>query len=384
MKLYQICQEGIWDTSVPGIRFNERGVSNYATIQRKLSEAFPRGEQGAQEWARIVERIRASAPQNARYDCIIGVSGGTDSSYLLHIAKEYGLRPLAVNLDNGWNSDISVKNIRKMVTALNIDLETYVIDYEEIKDILRSYLLAGLPWADAPTDSAIKAVLFQIARKEGIKYILTGTDFRSEGKQPTEWTYTDLKQIQHVHKRFGRLPMKTYPMLPVWKLFYLGYVKGIKHIAPFNYLPYQKNEAQAMLKEKYGWEYYGGHHHENLYTKFAVAYWLPRKFGIDKRRITLSAQIMSGEITRDQALGMINQPPYALEQMEADREYVMKKLDFTLEEFQKLWHAPNKSFLDYPSYYPLIRRLARLAAPVLKLVLSSKPKIFYEMEERAA
>jgi len=384
MKLYQICQEGIWDTSVPGIRFNERGVSNYANIQRNLSAAYPRGPKGAQDWERLVARMKAAAPKNARYDCIIGVSGGTDSSYLLHIAREYGLRPLAVNFDNGWNSDISVKNIRRLITALHIDLETYVVDYEEIKDILRAYLMAGLPWADAPTDLAIQAVLYQIAEKERIKFILTGADFRSEGKQPTEWTYTDLRQIRHVHRRFGRLKMKTYPQLPVWKLFFLGYGKGIKAIAPFNYLPYQKKEAQALLKEKYGWEYYGGHHHENLFTKFAVAYWLPRKFGIDKRRITLSAQVMSGEISRDQALSLINEPPYDPAQMETDREYVTKKLGFTAEEFQAVWRAANRSYLDYPSYYPLIRRLMAVLVPVLRLVLPEKPKIFYEMEERGA
>ncbi|WP_128548314.1 N-acetyl sugar amidotransferase [Larkinella soli] len=384
MTLYQICQEGIWDTSVPGIRFDEQGVSNYARIQKKLSEAFPRGEKGREEWSGIVERIKKAAPKNSRYDCLIGVSGGTDSSYLLHIARQYGLNPLAVNLDNGWNSDISVKNIKKVVSALNIDLETYVIDYEEIKDILRSYLLAGMPWVDGPTDLAIQSVLYKIAAKENIKYVLIGSDFRSEGKQPTEWTYTDLRQLKHIYRQFGSGRLKTYPRLSLWQILYLGYARGIKLISPFNYLPYQKKEAQQLLKDVYGWEYYGGHHHENLFTKFTVAYWLPRKFNIDKRRITLSAQAVSGEITREQALEQIKQPPYDLEQMEADREYVMKKLDISPEEFLAVWKAPNKSFLDYPSYYPMMKRLLHLVVPVLKRVLPTKPKIFYEMEERAA
>ena len=384
MKIDQICQEGIWDNSVPGIRFDDRGVSNYATIQKKLSAAFPQGKKGFDDWIDIVARIKKTASRNSKYDCIIGVSGGTDSSYLLHIAKEYGLNPLAVNLDNGWNSDISVKNIKKMVLALDIDLETYVIDYEEIKDILRSYLLAGLPWVDGPTDLAIQSVLYKIANKENIKYVLIGSDFRSEGKQPTEWTYTDLRQLKHVHGLYGRTKLKTYPRLSLWQIMYLGYVKGIKLISPFNYLPYQKKQAQQLLKDVYDWQYYGGHHHENLFTKFTVAYWLPRKFNIDKRRITLSAQALSGEITREQALEQINQPPYPVEQMEADREYVIKKLDITPEQFENVWKSPNKSFADYPSYYPMMKRMLHLVVPVLKRVLPTKPKIFYEMEERAA
>ncbi|WP_234736778.1 N-acetyl sugar amidotransferase [Tellurirhabdus bombi] len=384
MKLYQICQEGVWDTSVPGVQFDEQGVSNYATIQKKLSEAFPRGEQGKQEWERIVTRIKSAAPKGSSYDCVIGVSGGTDSSYLLHLAKSYGLRPLAVNLDNGWNTDISVKNIKKMVAALGIDLETYVIDYEEIKDILRSYMLAGMPWIDGPTDLAIQSILYKIAAQEGIKYVLLGSDFRSEGKQPTEWTYTDLRQLKAIHGRFGQTKLKTYPQLPIWKLFYLGYVKGIKLISPFNYLPYQKKEAQAFLQKTYGWEYYGGHHHENLFTKFAVAYWLPRKFNIDKRRITFSAQILSGETTRQEALTQLSQPPYAPDRMEDDKAYVIKKLDIHPDDFRIMWRSENKSFLDYPSYYPIVKRLLHLVVPVLKRILPEKPKIFFEMEERSA
>ncbi|GAA4457319.1 N-acetyl sugar amidotransferase [Nibrella saemangeumensis] len=384
MSDYQICQEGIWDTSVPGIRFDAQGVSNYATIQKKLSASFPRGAEGKSAWEQTVARIRKQKPAGSRYDCLIGVSGGTDSSYLLHIAREYGLNPLAVNLDNGWNSDIAVKNIKKVTTALNIDLETYVIDYEEIKDILRSYMFAGLPWIDAPTDLAIKSILYKLADQENLKYVLIGSDFRSEGKQPSEWTYTDLRQLKHVHGQFGRVKLKTYPTMTLWDFLYLGYGKKIRLVAPFNHLPYQKKNAQAILQELYAWEYYGGHHHENLFTKFAVAYWLPRKFNIDKRRITLSAQVLSGEITREEALAMISQPPYATDRMEADKAYVIKKLDLSPAEFDAIWEGPNKTFLDYPSYYPLMKRMLRLSAPVLKQLFAVKPKIFYEMEERAA
>src|SRR5450759_588347 len=206
----QICTRGVWDESVPGIVFDNNGVSNYAKLFDTLVESYPRSENGQKKWENIITTIK-KAGNNNKYDCIIGVSGGTDSSYLLHLAMQYGLRPLAVNLDNGWNSDISVKNIRKMTEVLNIDLETYVIDYEEIKDLLRSYMKSGLPWIDMPTDLAIKAVLYKIANREKIKFILRGNDFRSEGTQPREWTYGDGKQLKYIHKKFGTSNLKTFP-----------------------------------------------------------------------------------------------------------------------------------------------------------------------------
>jgi hypothetical protein len=345
-------------------------------------KAFKRDDEGEKQWFSIVERIKQKG-YGKKYDCIIGVSGGTDSSYLMHMAKSWGLRPLAANLDNGWSSDISLKNIKKVTTSLNIDLETYVIDYEEVMDVLRSQMLAGLPWIDAPTDYAIMSVLYMIARREGVKYILTGTDFRSEGKQPTEWTYTDKKQILNVHKRFGKHNLKTFPLISLPELLYLGYFQQIKTVAPFNYINYQKKNAQQVLIELYKWEYYGGHHHENFFTKFAIAYWLPGKFSIDKRLITLSAQIVSGEITRDEALEIIKKPSYDTSKIEEERKYVIKKLGLSEEEFNAIWNSPVKSFKDYPSNYPMISRFANLIIPVIRRVLPHKPKIFFEMEGRA-
>ncbi|MBM6593017.1 adenine nucleotide alpha hydrolase family protein [Microvirga pudoricolor] len=383
MSRYQICQEGIWDTSVPGIMFDERGVSNYARIQKNLAAGFPRGQEGSALWQQIVSQIKHRKPARARYDCVIGVSGGTDSSYLLHIAREYGLNPLAVNLDNGWNSDVAVKNLKKVVSSLNIDLETYVVDYDEIRSILRSYMMAGLPWIDAPTDLAIKSILYKVADQENLRYVLIGSDFRSEGKQPSEWTYTDLKQLKFVHEQHGEISLKSYPTMRLWDFLYLGYCKKIRIISPFNYIEYQKRDAQALLEQLYGWEYYGGHHHENVFTKFAIAYWLPGKFNIDKRRITLSAQVLSGEISRDNALQAISQPPYDLDRMEQDKEYVLKKLALTSSAFDRIWNAQNHTFTDYPSYYPLMKQMLHLATPILQRVFAVKPKILYEIEERA-
>lgn len=378
---FQRCTKGLWDSTVPGIKFDDNGVSNYYHIHENLMNTFVRGDKGEKQWSQLVEKIKQTG-LNKKYDCIIGVSGGTDSSYLMHLSTKYGLHPLAVNLDNGWSSDISVKNIKKVTSALNIDLETYVIDYEEVKDVLRSQMIAGLPWIDAPTDYAIISVLYKIARREGIKYILTGSDFRSEGKQPTEWTYTDNKQIKTVHKRFGKHKLRTFPLISFIDLLYLGFIKQIKTIAPFNYIDYQKKNAQKVLKELYGWEYYGGHHHENIFTKFAIAYWLPKKFSIDKRLITLSAQIMSGEISRDEALEIINRPSYDASRIEEEKKYVIKKLGFSEDEFQQIWDSPNKSFLDYSSNYSMIKHFAKIIIPLVSLILPQKPKIFFELEGR--
>jgi hypothetical protein len=240
---------------------------------------------------------------------------------------------------------------------------------------------ASLPWIDNPTDQAIKAVLFKIANREGIKYILNGHDFRSEGKQPVEWTYGDSKQLKSICKRYGSCKLKTFPYLTFSKLIYLSYVKGIKVIKPLFYIDYQKKTAQEMLKKEYDWEYYGGHHHENVFTKFSISYWLRNKFNIDKRKITLSAQIVAGEISRDEAINQLKQPPYDPEQMERDKFFVLKKLDLTEKDFKKILDNPNRTFMDYPSYYPVLLKFLKVIKPILSNIL--KTTLFFEIEERS-
>lgn len=377
----RVCSLGIWNDSIPGFRLDEQGVSNYAVIQQNLMKDFPQGAEGSRIWEDRLKEIKLQG-KGKSYDCIIGVSGGTDSSFLLHLAKEWGLRPLAVNLDNGWSSDIAVKNIKTMTAKLGIDLETYVVDYEEMKDILRAYMRAGLPWIDNPTDQAIKSILFRYARREGIKSVLLGTDFRSEGKQPTEWTYGDYRQLRFIHKKFGNGVRKSYPENSLWNLVYSGYIRRIKLYAPFNFIAYNKQTAQQFLEENYSWQYYGEHHHENVFTKWVIGYWMYAKFGIDKRIITYSAQVLNGVISREDALRICSQQPYKSEMIERDTDFVLKKLDIGFDEFLSIWNAPGRSFADYPSWYFLIRKFARFAMPLSKFILSAKPKLFYEMEQR--
>jgi|WetSurMetagenome_2_1015567.scaffolds.fasta_scaffold00034_60 N-acetyl sugar amidotransferase len=381
-KTFRRCTRGLWDTTVPGITFDDYGVSNYATMFDDLCKLNPRGEEGLRTWESLVAQMKNSG-NGKKYDCIIGVSGGTDSSYLLHLAKsEYGLRPLAVNLDNGWNSETAVQNIKKMTTALNIDLETYVIEYEEIKDLLKSYMKAGLPWIDNPSDLAIQSALFLLASKEKVKFILAGNDFRSEGKQPTEWTYSDQKQMKFLHRKFGSTKLKTYPLLSVEKYLWLSMVKKIRMYYPYNYLDYVKGSAQKFIMEKYGWKYYGEHHHENIFTKWAIGQWMFEKFGIDKRLITYSAQVLSGSVTREEAIEIVGRKPLLPESVASDTEYILKKLNLSAEEFQKIWDDPNRSFTDYPSYYRIIERYSSMIEWILWNFFRMRPKIFAEMKAR--
>lgn len=378
---YKRCSKGIWDTTVPGITFDQNGISNFCKMQESLMQQYPRGEKGLRDWEAIVAKMKKDG-LGKKYDCIIGTSGGTDSSYLLHIAKEYGLRVLAVNLDNGWSSDIAVKNIKVVTSALNYDLETHVIDYEEVKKVLRSYILAGLPWVDSPTDIAIKSSMYKVASREGIKYTLNGGDFRSEGKQPLTWTYSDTKQLKYVVQKFSNTRISSYPTLSLVSWVYYGLIRNIKTIRPLYFLPYEKKAAKLMLEKKYGWIDYGGHHHENIFTKFIISYWLPVKFGIDKRIITYSAQILSGEITREEALQLISKPGYEKEKIEEDISYVIKKLDLSIDEFNKAFYDSNKLFFNYPSYYPFIVRFAKMGKIITNKIFGFKPGIFETLDQK--
>lgn len=377
----QTCAMGLWDESVPGITFDEKGVSNYAKMFLKFIELYPRGEKGLAEWEGWLKRIKEEG-KNKKYDCIVGVSGGTDSCYLLYLAKENGLRPLAVNLDNGFSSKIAVENIKKVTISLKIDLETFVIDYEEVKAVLRSYIKSSLPWIDGPTDLAIKAALYKTAEREGVKYIFNGSDFRTEGKQPTEWTYSDARQLTYLIKKFESIKLRSFPYYTISQFIGFGFFKKIKMLRPYYYLDYEKRKAQEFLKAKFGWEYYGGHHHENIFTRFAISYWLPSKFGIDKRIITLSALTMNGEISREQALLELKEDPYDPEAMQYDKNYVLKKLEITNEEFEEYFANPNKYYYDYPSYMPLLKTFNKLSISGIKKILPFTPSIFIENQNR--
>jgi len=377
----RVCTRCIIDSTIPGVLFNEDGTCNYCEIHNALVAAYPRGKEGAEIISGTIAEVKR-AGRSKQYDCVVGISGGTDSTYLLYYLKENGLKPLAVHFDNGWDSEIAVNNIRKLITIMGVDLQTYVVDWEEFKDILKSYLWSSIPWADNPTDIGITASLYKIAAEENIKYIFVGNDFRSEGKQPTEWTYGDGKLVKSIQKQFGTKKLKTFPNLTIFTLIWNAFIRRIQLVRPFYYIEYSKQEAQKILKEKFDWQDYGGHHYESIYTRFVYSTYLPEKYDIDKRMISLSAQARSGVITRDEALKRFEQAPISARRRRADIEYVRKKLMLSEVDFNKIMNMEPKAFTDYPSYYPLIRRFRGIIRFLVKFLLPWTPMTFYEMDAR--
>ena len=326
---------------------------------------------GEAKLAEIVEQIKRDG-KGKKYDCVVGVSGGTDSSYMLYKAVEWGLRPLAVHYDNTWNSAISTENIRKVLKKLNVDLFTYVVDNKEIDDMFKSFFLAGVPEIDAPTDLALAEVLYRAASKYNVKYILEGHSFLTEGISPLGNIYVDGKYISSVHKQFGSMPMKTYPLMHFaafmkWILF-----KRIKKIRPFWYMAYSKEDARTFLEKECDWQYYGGHHLENRMTAFNHSYYLPIKFGVDLRNLSLAAAARRGQINREEALRRYAEPPHMEDELV---EYFKKRLNLTDENFENVMSGPIKSFRDYPTYKSLFEKLRPFFYVMAKMNLV--PMSFY-------
>lgn len=349
---YRMCSRCLYDTTIPDIRFDEKGVCNFCKIHDEMVKIYPLGEEGQALLDGIVQKIK-KAGRGKEYDCVVGLSGGRDSSYMLYMAVNLGLRPLAVHFDNGWNSEIAVTNIQKLTSKYNVDLETVVADWEEFKDLQISFLKASTSDAEIPTDVAIHATLNQVAAKLKIKYILNGHSFRNEGIVPIGWTYMDGRYINSVQKRFGHTKIKSFENVTISSVLYYNIIKGIRAIPILNYIPYDKKQAGIELEKETGWVDYGMHHHESVYTIFFQSYYLPQKFHIDKRRLSWSARIRTGLMTRDEALAEIEKEPYPCDMDTVD--YTMKKLGLSKAEFDDIMQQEIKSFHDYPTYFPLIK-----------------------------
>jgi len=351
----KICSRCILDTTVSDILFDEKGECQYCKIHDEMERLHPLDNSSKQGINELVAKIKYHGRKKP-YDCIVGVSGGRDSTYTLYTAVKLGLRPLAVHFDNGWNTEISVKNIKKICEKLNVPLYTIVADWEEFKDLQIAFLKASTPDADIPTDYAIYSVLYEVAYKEGIRYILNGHSFRTEGTSPISWTYMDPLYVSSVHKRFGEIKrFKSFPHMTFVKLIWFLFVKGIREIRLLEYIDYRQKEADQILMSELDWEYYGGHHHENMYTKFFQSYYLPTKFYIDKRKTELSALIRSGQINREEALKEIKSNSYKNEPETV--AYAISKLGITQEEFNKIMNEPIKSHSDYHTYLELMHIL---------------------------
>lgn len=353
MRTYQRCTRCISDTTIPDIRFNEHGVCNYCNVHEELEKEFPRGEAGRRKLDGVVEQMRRSG-SGKPYDCVLGVSGGRDSTYTLYLAAKLGLRPLAVHFDNGWNSEIAVSNIKNAVSRLKVDLYTHVADWEEFKALQISFLKASVSDAEIPTDVAIFGTLHRVAARKGIRYIINGHSFRTEGVVPLGWTYMDGRYITSVHRLFGGKRLETVPNFTIMDLLHYTLIKRIRVIPLLNFVEYRHEQVQAVLEKELGWQYYGGHHHESYYTHFFQSYYLPTKFNIDKRLLEYSALIRSGYLAREEALEKMK------EKYDYDQElvqYTVKKMCLSQDEFADIMARPRKSFKDYPTYYPLMNAL---------------------------
>ncbi|WP_374079929.1 N-acetyl sugar amidotransferase [Bdellovibrio bacteriovorus] len=349
-----VCTRCIYDSNVPLINFNADGICNYCLQTDKLVADYGiLNGSGQKTFDHIVTQIKKDG-RNKKYDCVVGVSGGVDSSYMLHKAIEWGLRPLAVHYDNTWNSAIATENIKKMLKPLNVDLYTYVVDNKEVDDIFKAFFKSGVPELDASTDLALAEVLYRAADKYGVKYILEGHSFMTEGIAPLGSFYFDGKYISSIHKKFGKLPMKTYPLMDFISFMKWIAIKRIKKIRPYWYLNYSKEEARAFLEKVYDWKYYGGHHLENRLVAFNHSYYLPKKFGVDLRNLSLAAAARTGRISREEALRQYSQPPHLEDGLV---EYFKTRLVLADKEFEDVICGERKSYKDYPTYKPLFEKL---------------------------
>jgi N-acetyl sugar amidotransferase len=337
---HHICTVTVMDTTDPDICFDENGVCNYVSEYAGFRASQPNKETRERMLAELLSSIKASG-NNKQYDCVLGLSGGVDSSYMAYLAKMWNLRPLVVHFDNGWNSETAVKNIEDIVNRLGFDLETLVMDWDEFRDVQRSYFLASVVDIEVPTDQLIQGALYRLAARNGIKTILSGTNNATEWLMPRRWNYRkqDLVNLKNIHKKFGRLPLKNSSLYGLKHQIWYTYFKGIRSYPVLNYVDYRKASAKQKLIEEFGWRDYGGKHHESVFTRFYQGYILPKKFNIDKRKAHLSNLILTGEITRDEALEELQSPPYDEYLQLEDKQYVAKKLQFPIGEFDQILSA---------------------------------------------
>ena len=356
---YKICSNCIMDTSDANITFDARGWCDYCNnYHTNILPNWHPDERGAKRIAAQVEQIKKDG-QGRDHDCLIGISGGVDSSYVAYLAKvKFGLRPLLFHVDAGWNSQQAVNNIEAMVDGLSLDLHTEVVNWEEMKDLQLAFFKAQVPHIDTPQDHAFFASLYNFAAENKFKYILTGANYSTECvREPLEWHYhaSDLRQLRDIHRRFGTRPLKTFPQADIltYKLYY-RFVKGVRIVKPLNEVPFHKEEAMQLLVDKYGWQKYAHKHYESRFTRFYEGYWLPTKFGYDKRRAHFSSLILTGQLTRADALERIAKTAYSAENLAEDFEYIATKLDLNVPELQQIMDGKNKSYKDYANAMGLI------------------------------
>lgn len=343
------CTKCVMDETDPEIKFDKKGVCNHCNYIENILPLYNFSQKQVKlNLESLTKKIKNNS--SGKYDCIIGLSGGVDSSYVALLAHKMGLNALCVHFDNGWNSNAAVSNIKKIVDKCSFDLDTYVINWHEFKDIQKSFIKAGVVDIEMVTDHAIMATMFSLRKKHKIKYILSGVNINTENGMPNTWLWRkqDLTNLKAIHKKFGTIPIKDFPTLSTLS-FKLRKMLGLggKYIEILNYINYSKSKAIKELMIEFDWEYYGGKHHESIFTKFYQGYILPKKFNIDKRKVHLSSLIRSKEITREEALTELSKPVYSKNELLIDTEYILKKLSFSQEEFDIIMNSKPKAHTDY-------------------------------------
>jgi len=375
---YRQCALTVMDNIAdPDISFDEKGICNYYyEYQKAQAENVLTGEAAKKKLETLVAKIKKDG-QGKRYDCLIGLSGGVDSTYVAYLVAQHGLRPLAVHLDNGWDSELAVKNIENIITKLNFELYTLVVNWEEFKDIQLAYLRASVVDIEVVSDHAIFATMYKLAKEHKTGYIISGTNIVTEYIMPPSWLYhkMDFANLKDIHNRYGKMKIKTYPYFDFKKYVYYSAVLKLSPISILNYVPYNKQEIKELIKKELNWRDYGGKHYESTFTKFYQAYILPEKFKIDKRKAHLSTLICSGQMTKEEALRQLELPLYNPKELEADKEYVLKKFGLTEKEFDEIMKLPIKRHQDFKmdghlkeKYMNLLRKTEPFRRAVKKIV----------------
>ncbi|WP_352406593.1 N-acetyl sugar amidotransferase [Acetoanaerobium noterae] len=367
-KEYKVCTNCVMDTTDSKIVFDENGVCDYCnSYYNDILPNWNPDNNKENELMEIAKKIKCEG-SNKPYDCIIGMSGGMDSSYLTYIAKEkMGLRPLIYTVDTGWNLNVAVENIEKIVKKLDLDMYTEVVNWKEMQDLQLAFFKSQVPYQDFPQDHAIFAGLYNYAVKNGIKYVLTGSNIATECvRAPIEWVYlNDIVLMKDIHRKFGKIDLKTFPMCSMFKYrLYYAYIKGMKRVAPLDYIEYDKAKVEKELNEIFGWEKYENKHYENIFTRFYEGYYLPIKFGYDKRKCYFSNLILTGQMTRNEALIKLEENPYDEDLMKSDMEYIAKKLGISVDEFITIINGENKSYKNYKNSLSMIELSIKVAKMV--------------------
>ncbi len=355
MKDYKVCSNCVMDTSDPSITFDENGICSHCnSFYSKTLPYWNKLLINKNSLDNLKKDIKSRASKQSSYDCLIGLSGGIDSSYLLHLAvNKLKLKPLVFHVDAGWNSNIAASNIEKLIDKLNLDLYTEVINWKEMRDLQLSFFKSGVPHIDTPQDYAFFATLYKFANKFKIKSILTGANFSTECiRNPVEWMYyqSDNTQLRCIQKKFGTLKLKNFPKTHIlWHKLYLPYIKKIKVFKPLNYFNYDKEDAKNLLIERYGWKPYPQKHFESRFTSFYEGFWLYKRFGYDVRRVQLSSLIITNQMSRENALKILVKPPLDKKKIDLEKQFISDKLRIKVELLDKFFDLPKKTYKDYPN-----------------------------------